>query len=334
MAVALLLLAPVLEPLLQVALLPDLHRGQPAAGRQGRVPQLPVDTQHLGRLGVGAEQVVEDLHVDGRARADAGPGAEARGDLVEVGLVAGPVGEVLGRGGGVRDQPAVPGVLDEEVEEELDRSLEDRIDLLQVLLVSGEEVVLPQVGGEPGPAGGERPPGRAVHGRGDPPEVGVLVVHPPPRAVVLSGHVRALVGQLSHQSRQGLGELAQVADLRRPVVHLGVDVRRVLRVPRGVHVLVPDALEVGGLGAGPRGRDQQVAPELEAQGGQVGIAPDPVLPRASRRWAGRSWGRSRGRSTRAGSTAGGRPRARRGPPRRTCPPARPARPRPAARGRR
>ncbi len=289
------------SPSLPICIGASRPRASRAASRSS-----PSTLQHLGRLGVRAEQVVEDLHVDGRPGADPGSGTEARGDFVEVRLVAGPVGEVLGRGGGVRDQPPVLRVLDEEVEEELDRSLEDRIDVFQVLLVPGVEVVLPQVGGEPGPAGGEGPPGRAVHGRGDPPEIGVLVVHPSPGAVVLSGHVRALVRQLPHQAGQGLGELAQVAHLRRPVVHLGVDVGGVLRVPRGVHVLVPDALEIGGLGAGPRGCDQAGSARTGSSGPPGWDRARPGTARASRRWAGGSGEPSRGRPTRAGSTAGGR----------------------------
>jgi hypothetical protein len=42
----------------------------------------------------------------------------------------------------------------------------------------------------------------------------------------------------------------QIADLGRPVIHLDVDIDMVIAVPRGVNVLVPEALEVGGHAAG------------------------------------------------------------------------------------
>ena len=62
--------------------------------------------------------------------------------------------------------------------------------------------------------------------------------------------------------------LREVGHLSGPVVHLDVDVRGVLRVPCGVlaGVWVPDALQVGGLGAGLRRGDEQVAAKLEVVG--------------------------------------------------------------------
>jgi hypothetical protein len=43
----------------------------------------------------------------------------------------------------------------------------------------------------------------------------------------------------------------QIGDLRRPVVHLNVDIDVVVAVPWSLYVMVPDALKVGGHTAGP-----------------------------------------------------------------------------------
>jgi hypothetical protein len=48
----------------------------------------------------------------------------------------------------------------------------------------------------------------------------------------------------------------------------GVDVDRVLSAPRRIHPIVPDALQVGGLRARARARNQKVAPELKVESRQ------------------------------------------------------------------
>ena len=65
--------------------------------------------------------------------------------------------------------------------------------------------------------------------------------------------------------------LGEVRRLRRPVVHLAVDVHRPVGAPRRADVLVPDALQVGGLGAGAGARDEQVAAVLEDEGHERGV---------------------------------------------------------------
>ena len=64
----------------------------------------------------------------------------------------------------------------------------------------------------------------------------------------------------------------EVRGHRRPVVHLGVDVDRVLASPRRRQAVVPDPLQVGGLRAGARAGDEQVAPVLEVERGECRIA--------------------------------------------------------------
>ena len=92
------------------------------------------------------------------------------------------------------------------------------------------------------------------------------------RAVVRLRGPSARLAQLLDQVEQRLVALGEVRHLGGPVVHLGVDVDRVLAAPGGVHVVVPEALEVRGLGARPGAGDQQVAPVLEVGRGEPGVA--------------------------------------------------------------
>ena len=91
---------------------------------------------------------------------------------------------------------------------------------------------------------------------------------PAPGAIVLPGHVAPLVGELADHPEQRFGALGEVPDLGRPVVHLGVDVGRVLGIPGRIHLVVPDALEVGRLGPRPGRGDEEIAAELEDETGQ------------------------------------------------------------------
>ena len=72
--------------------------------------------------------------------------------------------------------------------------------------------------------------------------------------------------------------LGQVGDLRRPVVHLRVDVDRVVRAPRRPDHVVPDALEISRDGVRLRASDEQIAPVLEEQAHQRGILIGGIVP--------------------------------------------------------
>ena len=65
--------------------------------------------------------------------------------------------------------------------------------------------------------------------------------------------------------------LSQVGLLRRPVVHLDVDVRVIVAVPRRPVALVPDSLKVGRQAPWPGTADQQVAAVLEEEALQFGV---------------------------------------------------------------
>ncbi len=74
--------------------------------------------------------------------------------------------------------------------------------------------------------------------------------YPARLAIRLSCRARAGVAEIFNQRRQRLGAIAQIARLRRPVVHLHIDVCRPVTTPWRLHLVVPNALEIRRLRAG------------------------------------------------------------------------------------
>ena len=128
------------------------------------------------------------------------------------------------------------------------------------------------MGRKPSAAGGPPSAGEvSVDGTGNAPDVRVVVRNPALRAVHLLRSLRAGDGKVLEHGEKRLGKLGQVRHLARPVVHLGVDVHSVLRAPRRIEAVVPEALEIRGLRAGLRAGDEQVASEAEVQRGKIRI---------------------------------------------------------------
>ena len=179
---------------------------------------------------------------------------------------------MLGRDSGVGHQPAC-GLFDgticriflQIVDEEVGGSLHHGIVFRQERLVACIEIMLPEMRGEPGTACGEHTPGGAVDGAGDAPEVGIVVGHPSFAAVHLLGGPDSRLTQVADHREERLLRFGEVADEGRPVVHLGIDVDGIFRVPRCVQLVVPDTLQVGGLSTGLRGGDEQITAVLHHQ---------------------------------------------------------------------
>ncbi len=143
---------------------------------------------------------------------------------------------------GVGDQPAGSRIIGPRVIRRRASALQSRVTLSgQEVLVAGEEVVLPEVMAEPGAPG--RPDAvDVVDRRGRAPEVGVVVDHPAACAVLLLGGPGAADGQVVDQGEEGLVAFAEVGQLRRPVVHLQVDVGGVFASPGRINEFIPDPL--------------------------------------------------------------------------------------------
>ena len=163
-------------------------------------------------------------------------------------------------------------ILDQRVEEELRRPLEQRIDRLQVGAVAVVLVALEENDRQPGAAGWPQAPLRPVDRRRRPPQIGVVMRDPAAGAVHLPGRSRPGDRQILDQRRHRIHRLLEVRGERRPVVHLGVDVDRVLAAPRRREAVVPDPLQVGRLRAGTRAGDEQVAGVVEVERRQGRIA--------------------------------------------------------------
>ena len=76
---------------------------------------------------------------------------------------------------------------------------------------------------------------------------------------------------LSHQIKERQVAFGQVGDLGRPVIHLHVDVRVIIGMPRRIVVVVPEALQIRRQAAGTRTGNQQVTTVLKQQLLQSGI---------------------------------------------------------------
>jgi hypothetical protein len=98
-----------------------------------------------------------------------------------------------------------------------------------------------------------------------------VVRHPAARPVEPPGHRRAGLGQPLDQAQQRLVARTEAGRPHAPVVHLGVDVQRVVRGPRRAQLPVPDPLQVRRRPAArPRRAGQQVPAELhDHRGGQL-----------------------------------------------------------------
>src|SRR5579875_450186 len=66
-------------------------------------------------------------------------------------------------------------------------------------------------------------------------------------------------------------KVGEVSALGKPVVHLRVDVDGVLRSPRRIDRLVPDALKIRGKRTRARAGDEQVSAELKVDRQQMDI---------------------------------------------------------------
>ena len=91
------------------------------------------------------------------------------------------------------------------------------------------------------------------------------------RAIVDLGRFATVGRQRVDEVKERLVAFRQVGHLRRPVIHLGVDVERPVGAPRRTHGVVPDPLQIRREAAGARAGDQQVATVLVKQRGQAGI---------------------------------------------------------------
>ena len=247
---------PVVIPLLECTVRPDLIRAQ--AGKF--VFRIGDEFRIHAQFFRGGDRIRHAFPDQGQVRR-----AAIQGDrLVAVGCKEG----ILRRGRRRSEQFAV--LLDQPVQAEHGRTLQDGIIALQGGPVTVEEPMLPEVRGEPDTAHGPvRPAGvarafadRRRHG----PDVTVVAATPTAlHPVEVAGGRHAVLAEMVHELRQDLVHFGKARDFRGPVILLQVDVHRVVAAPRRQDLFVPKSLQVGGHAGRPGAGNQQVAPELEIE---------------------------------------------------------------------
>ena len=85
---------------------------------------------------------------------------------------------------------------------------------------------------------------------------------PAAAAVKLLRRRPALLGIFPDHAEQRFGAFREVRAFRRPVVHFGIDVGRVVASPGRHEQRIPDPLQIGRLRAGTRGGDHEITSEV------------------------------------------------------------------------
>lgn len=95
------------------------------------------------------------------------------------------------------------------------------------------------------------------------PDVRVMVGQPSAiDAIVNFGRLCAIDSQAADEIGQWQEAFRKIGYFRRPVIHLSINVGRIIRSPRRLNVPVPDALQIGGQPARAGRGNQQVTTVL------------------------------------------------------------------------
>ena len=163
-------------------------------------------------------------------------------------------------------------VVDKEVDEELRGFFHDGIGFAaQESAIHAVLVVFPVVKRQPRATHRPNAVIGVIDGRCIAPGVQVVMKREAAGAVHFFGRAPAAVKIRFDKVEERPSRLRKIADLGRPVVHLEIDVGGVFAVPRRSHAFVPDALQVGGHGAGTAAPHQEIAAELEVERSETGI---------------------------------------------------------------
>ncbi len=221
-----------LEPFLQAAIGSDLIGREPGALLRQFALQFLIQAEQLRGAGRIAEQLPQLLHVDGRAHADI--------DRPAIGEEKGIFRRVRGAG----HQPFVHRFFPDVVEIELRAAFQNRIRPLQVFAVEREGILIPQVRTQPSRPARGRAPGGLLARRSETPGIRDDMRDPAARVVIRLRRFAPRLHQRRDELVQRFLQLRQIADERRPVVHLHIDVEVPVSVPRRLDFLGPDALQI------------------------------------------------------------------------------------------
>ena len=217
----------IIEPFLQLAILPDLHGRQQGQRLLYGVLQGLVLAQYAGRTERVGQGVGCNLVVHGATGRD--------GRLFSH-------GRMLRRDRRSHDQPPFLRMGYHIRKVEQGRSFHGVIVTIEKLLVAREEIVLPQVCGQPCSATGIHAPVGTVDDARGAPDVGVVMCHPSTAAIHVACRGLAGLCEVFDEVEERLFTLRDVAHVGNPVVHFGIDIDGVFAVPRRIGFLVPHAL--------------------------------------------------------------------------------------------
>ena len=82
------------------------------------------------------------------------------------------------------------------------------------------------------------------HRIGHCPDIGIMGAHPATGIPVRPRRAPSVDGKISEETQQRPMHLAEIQHFSRPIVLLGIDVHGIVRAPRGLVILIPQALEI------------------------------------------------------------------------------------------
>lgn len=110
---------------------------------------------------------------------------------------------VLGRHRRSHHPPLVGRMFDEEIQKETSRTLQYRIIGFQEIFIRSEQVVLPQMLGQPCPTARPHTGRRKIHHAADTPKVGVMVSHPSPQLYISRAVFAPVTDKSSNMENKG-----------------------------------------------------------------------------------------------------------------------------------
>ena len=249
---------PILEPFLQLTVLPDLHRGQLAAHRTQSVTKQRIFIQHRSRTACIRKQVENQLIVH-------------RDSSKQVRFLLNPAGSVFRRIRRSYNQIACIGVTHQEIDKELRRAFHNRIYFFQVLFVTRIQITVPQVLAQPGITNRPRAAIRIIYGTGHTPQISIMMKHPSTATIHFACRFFSVFTQFTYHLNQRFMQFRQVRNLGGPIIHLRIDIGGIIAIPCRFGLCIPFSLQVSRLATGLRTGYQQIAPILEIQRNQMRI---------------------------------------------------------------
>ncbi len=128
--------------------------------------------------------------------------------------------------------------------------------------------MFPEMRAQPCAAGGPQSVLGAIDRCRRAPQIDIVVRDPAARAVHRPCGACAGLGDLADHLDERRDAFGEVGRMRRPIVHLGIDVDRVFGAPGRLQALVPQPLQRRGLAARLRAGDQQITRILKVERGE------------------------------------------------------------------